>query len=529
MTLLTVNDLSVRFTSQENIPADVVRHVSFSLDRGKTLALVGESGSGKSVSALSIMGLLPYPMASHPTGSIHFDNVELLNRGEDFLRPYRGNQIGMIFQEPMTALNPLHTVGQQIGESLSVHTSLTPEQIRSRIIELLHLVGFADGEDRLTAYPHQLSGGQRQRVMIAMALACAPKLLIADEPTTALDVTIQAGIIDLLKSLQQQFNMAVLLISHDLSMVGKIADSIAVMKNGEIVESGPTTQILQSPQHTYTQKLIAAEPSGAPLTIPQEEIILSAEDIQVKFKRPASWFWQKPKLFPAVNGVSVHLKRAETLGIVGESGSGKSTLVYALLRLLPSTGKIVFCGQPLDAMTMKQMRPLRNRLQIIFQDPFSSLNPRLSISQIIAEGLEVHSPLSAAEIEAEVINILKEVGLPEEARHRYPHEFSGGQRQRIAIARALILKPEILILDEPTSALDRSIQADVIHLLRNLQAKYNLSYLFISHDLKVIKAMSHRIMVMKDGQVVEQGNAEQVINNPQSNYAKKLIKAAFGK
>lgn len=527
MTLLTVKDLSIRFSGQGTPVADVVHGVSFSLERGKSLALVGESGSGKSVTALSIMGLLPYPMASHPTGAIKFEEVDLLNQGENFLRSYRGNQIGMVFQEPMTALNPLHTIEQQIAESLMLHKKLPLKQARTRVIELLELVGFADGANRLNAYPHQLSGGQRQRVMIAMALACEPKLLIADEPTTALDVTIQAGIIKLIKSLQEQFNMGLLLISHDLNMVAQIADSIAVMQQGKIVEWGESQQILEAPQHPYTQKLIAAEPSGTPLTDPQNEIVMQAQDVHVEFKRPKAWFWQKQDYFQAVKGVSLALKRGETLGIVGESGSGKTTFVYSLLRLLPSTGKIVFCGQQLDILTMKQMRPLRKRLQIIFQDPFSSLNPRLSISQIIAEGLEVHSQLSKQEIEQEVIAILNEVGLPEAVRHRYPHEFSGGQRQRIAIARALILKPEILVLDEPTSALDRSIQSDIIDLLRNLQLKHNLSYLFISHDLKVIKAMSHRIIVMKDGQVVEEGPTHKIVENPESEYAQKLMAAAF--
>lgn len=527
MTLLSIQDLSVRFSPHGAPAVDVVRNISFSLDQGKTLALVGESGSGKSVSALSILGLLPYPMASHPTGSIQFEGEELLNQDEDFLRQYRGSKIGMIFQEPMTALNPLHTIESQIGESLVIHKKLTAKQVRNRVIELLELVGFADGANRLDAYPHQLSGGQRQRVMIAMALACEPKLLIADEPTTALDVTIQAGIIKLIQSLQAQFNMGLLLISHDLNMVAKIADSIAVMKQGMIVESGSAQQILHTPQHPYTQALIAAEPSGSPLTIPESEIVLNVQNINVQFKKQAPWFWQKVPSFHAIKDVSLSLSRAETLGIVGESGSGKSTLIYSLLKLIPHTGKVVFCGQDLESLSMKQMRPLRKRLQIIFQDPFSSLNPRLSIGQIIAEGLEVHSNLTPQEIEQEVTSILKEVGLPEESRHRYPHEFSGGQRQRIAIARALILKPEVLVLDEPTSALDRSIQAGVIDLLRKIQKKYSLSYLFISHDLKVIKAMSHRIIVMKDGQIVEQGITEQIVNHPTSDYAKKLMDAAF--
>jgi microcin C transport system ATP-binding protein len=528
MTLLVVKDLSVRFKNQGLPAADVVHKVSFSLEQGKTLAIVGESGSGKSITALSIMGLLPYPVASHPSGSIQFNGVELLNQGEDFLRPYRGGQIGMVFQEPMTALNPLHTIDRQIAESLIIHKHLTAKQARPRVIELLHLVGFADGANRLDAYPHQLSGGQRQRVMIAMALACEPKLLIADEPTTALDVMVQAGIINLIKSLQRQFEMGLLLISHDLNMVAQIADTIAVMQQGKIVEQGNSQQILKNPQHPYTQKLMAADPSGTPLTAPQPETVLRADHLTVHFNQPPKWFWQKPPVFQAVQDVTLDLKRGETLGIVGESGSGKTTLAYALLRLLPSTGKIVFCGHRLDTLTMKQLRPLRKHLQLIFQDPFSSLNPRLSIQQIVAEGLEVHSSLSPSEIEQAVISILQEVGLPESTRHRYPHEFSGGQRQRVAIARALILKPDILVLDEPTSALDRSIQADVVGLLRSLQAAHNLSYLFISHDLKVIKAMSHRILVMKGGQVVEQGPTEQIIAAPQSEYAQNLMAAAFG-
>lgn len=546
MTLLKVENLSVQFRAQalkekgmgfrtsiptfksEEDKVKVVHGISFEVERGKTLALVGESGSGKSVSALSILGLLPYPVASHPTGSILFDDVQLLNRGEDFLRKYRGSKIGMIFQEPMTALNPLHTLEKQIAESLMIHKDLTSKQRQKRVIDLLKLVGFPDGADRLNAYPHQLSGGQRQRVMIAMALACEPELLIADEPTTALDVTIQAGIIQLIRDLQKRFNMGVLLISHDLGMVSKVADSVAVMQGGNIVEQGTVHDILHSPQHPYTRLLIKAEPGGSPAAIPDgAPLLLQAEDIGVTFKQKAPWFWQKSKNLEAVKKVSLELRQQETLGIVGESGSGKSTLIYALLRLVPCEGKIVFSGKAIDHLTQKKMRSLRSQLQVIFQDPFSSLNPRLSVGQIIAEGLEVHSTKSPTEIDEAVAEILKEVGLSSEMRFRYPHEFSGGQRQRIAIARALILRPQLLVLDEPTSALDRSIQAEIIVLLRSLQEKHCLSYLFISHDLKVVKAMSHRIMVMKQGEIVEMGDTHKIVTDPQSDYAKALMKAAF--
>jgi len=527
MSLLKVTDLSVRFSPKGSQTIDVVKNISFSLERGQTLALVGESGSGKSVTALSILGLLPYPVASHPSGSVLYEGHELLNQGEDILRAYRGNRIGMVFQEPMTALNPLHSIERQIAEPLLIHRGMTPIQARTRVLELLDLVGFKDGSTRLEAYPHQLSGGQRQRVMIAMALACEPDLLIADEPTTALDVTIQAGIIDLIKSLQQQFNMGLLLISHDLNMVKKIAQNILVMKEGELIESGSCSDVLSSPKHPYTQALVAAEPSGTPLSTPGTETIVETQDLSVEFDQKATWFWQKPTKFKAVDRISLALKKGETLGIVGESGSGKSTLAYAILRLLRSTGLIIYAGQAIDKMTMKQIRPLRHHMQIIFQDPFSSLNPRFSVQQIIGEGLEVHTKLTTDEIEAEVKSILREVGLSEDARHRYPHEFSGGQRQRISIARALVLRPEVLILDEPTSALDRSIQAEIIDLLRGLQKKHNLSYMFISHDLKVVKAMSHRIIVMKDGEIVEQGSTNDVVYHATTEYAKTLMQAAF--
>lgn len=528
MTLLTVQNLHVGFKSNKQSKT-IVRGVSFQINKGETLALVGESGSGKSVSAYSILGLLPYPQAYHESGSILFNGQELLNKNDDFLRSYRGSEIGMIFQEPMTALNPLHTLERQISEPLIIHKGLTTSQARNRVLELLSLVGFHDGKDRLNAYPHQLSGGQRQRVMIAMALACEPKLLIADEPTTALDVTIQAGIIQLLKDLQKQMDMGLLLISHDLSMVSKIAKTICVMKDGEIVEKGNVKSILKTPEHPYTQKLVNAEPSGSPKPVPEEsKTLLRVEDVNVVFKQKPQWFWQKSTIFEAVKKASIHIRHQETLGIVGESGSGKSTFVYALLKLLPSRGRILFLGKYIETMTQKEMRKLRPQMQIIFQDPFSSLNPRFSIGQIISEGLRIHTTLSDKEINEAVDNLLKEVGLPEDAKHRYPHEFSGGQRQRISIARALILKPKLLVLDEPTSALDRSIQAEIIDLLRNLQAKHNLSYLFISHDLKVVKAMSHRIMVMKEGEIVEAGLADDIIKNPQEPYTKMLMKAAFG-
>ncbi|WP_032112519.1 ABC transporter ATP-binding protein [Candidatus Paracaedibacter symbiosus] len=529
MSLLKIKNLSVQFARSGQPAFDAVRNVSFQISQGETLALVGESGSGKSVTAHSILGLLPYPSAMHPSGSILFEGNELLNRTEKFLKKFRGNEIGMIFQEPMTALNPLHSIEKQISEVLYVHRNLSRQAATNRVIELLDLVGFKEGTSRLSALPHQLSGGQRQRVMIAMALACEPKLLIADEPTTALDVTIQAGIIKLLKQLQQQFKMGLLLISHDLNMVSQIADRIAVMRHGQIVEIGSADEILKKPTHPYTQALVAAEPSGDPAPLaanaPQ---ILTACDIKVTFTSKASFFTRTASSVQAVNGISFSLSEGETLGIVGESGSGKSTLAYALLRLVESTGTIVFMGNELHHLAFKQMRGFRARMQIVFQDPFSSLNPRLSVGQIVAEGLTVHQKnLTSAEIEAAVIRSLQEVGLPEEIRFRYPHEFSGGQRQRISIARALILKPKLLVLDEPTSALDRSIQAEVIELLRNLQKRHKLSYLFISHDLKVVRAMSHRILVMRQGQLVELGTADQIINNPQTDYAKALKRAAF--
>ncbi|MDF3033842.1 MAG: putative oligopeptide transport protein superfamily, atp bind [Alphaproteobacteria bacterium] len=454
MTLLQVDHLFVRFHSRNQPPTEAVTDVSFSLNQGETLALVGESGSGKSVSALSILGLLPYPMASHPTGSILFQGQELLNAPEAILRKVRGHDIGMIFQEPMTALNPLHTLEKQIAEPLLVHKGMTRPQAKERVIELLHLVGFADGVRRLQAYPHQLSGGQRQRVMIAMALACEPKLLIADEPTTALDVTIQASILELINRLQHQFQMGLLLISHDLGMVAKMAQKIAVMRHGRIVEHGLTENVLKKPQHPYTKHLIDSEPSGHPApVVPTASPVLTTQDIHVTFKgQKKSWFSHGSMDVRAVNGVSFSLVAGETVGIVGESGSGKSTLAYAVLRLVAAQGKINFCGTDLQNLPRGTLRRLRPQMQIIFQDPFSSLNPRLSVGQIVAEGLEIHEKqLGKKAIDDQVKTILQEVGLPPDARYRYPHEFSGGQRQRIAIARALILKPKLLILDPPAA------------------------------------------------------------------------------
>lgn len=537
LSMLQITNLCVGFKNafdKDNPEKFVVRDVSFTLNKGETVALVGESGSGKSVTALSILGLLPYPAAFHPNGSIKFDGAELLNLPESKLMPYRGHRIGMIFQEPMTALNPLHTIFQQISEPLILHLGMNKKTARPKVIELLHLVGFEDAEERLNSYPHQLSGGQRQRVMIAMALACEPDILIADEPTTALDVTLQATILDLIQSLQKRFQMGLLLITHDLGVVSKMADRTVVMKDGVVVEQGETKQILQQPAHPYTKHLIESEPSGAPTINPDKsQEILSAQNLTVAFEKPVPMLTrlfqikQKPD-FIAVDNISLSLRQGETIGIVGESGSGKSTLAYALLRLVNSHGAITLEGKRIDSAIMNDLRPLRSSFQIIFQDPFSSLNPRFSINQLIAEGLVVHQPnLTEAERDQKVCDILIEVGLRPDARHRYPHEFSGGQRQRIAIARALILKPRILVLDEPTSALDRSIQAEVIDLLRNLQAKYKLSYLFISHDLKVVRAMSHRIIVMRNGKIVEEGAVNELFDHPKETYTKELLKAAF--
>uniref|UniRef100_UPI002FC2DCBE ABC transporter ATP-binding protein n=1 Tax=Beggiatoa alba TaxID=1022 RepID=UPI002FC2DCBE len=527
--LLAVNHLSVAF-HQGQEPHLAVKGVSFQLNKGETLAIVGESGSGKSVTALSILQLLPYPLASHPTGSIQFRQQELLGASPAVLRDIRGNRISIIFQEPMTSLNPLHTIRQQIGEVLFLHKNMSVAQANARIIELLTLVGLPDVEKRLNAYPHQLSGGQRQRVMIAMALANEPDILIADEPTTALDVTIQAQILQLLKQLQQRLQMAMLFITHDLSIVQKFADRVCVMQNGELVETAETATFFQQPQHPYSQRLLNAKPSGKAIHVaPDAPEILRAENIKVWFPLKQGLLQRVTDYVKAVDDVSFSIKVGQTLGIVGESGSGKTTLGLALLRLEHCQGGIYFQGQALQYMPFSTtLRALRRTMQIVFQDPFSSLSPRLSIGQIVGEGLEIHKiGKDAKEREQLIIQALQEVGLDPDTRHRYPHEFSGGQRQRIAIARAMVLKPKLLILDEPTSALDRSVQAQLIDLLRDLQARYQLTYIFISHDLAVIRALSDEIIVMKQGKVVEQGATSLIFTQPQQAYTKTLIAAAF--
>jgi microcin C transport system ATP-binding protein len=529
MALLTVKDLSVTFTSGDS-RVEAVRGVSFELEKGETLALVGESGSGKSVTALSIMQLLPYPMASHgPASSIRFDGTELMRASESTLRDIRGNRIAIVFQEPMTSLNPLHTIEKQIAETLSLHKGLSGSVARARVLELLRLVGLPEAESRLDAYPHQLSGGQRQRVMIAMALANEPDILIADEPTTALDVTIQAQILKLLKDLQARFGMALLLITHDLTIVRKMADRVIVMTEGQIVERGRCADIFDAPQHPYTRKLLAAEPKGAPQPAdPTRKPLVEARDIRVWFPIKTGLLRRTSSYVKAVDGVDMVLRQGETLGVVGESGSGKTTLGLALLRLIESQGEITFDGRRIDQLGGGALRPLRREMQVVFQDPYSSLSPRLSIAQIIEEGLKVHKlGGNAKERRAEIERLLQEVGLDPAAADRYPHEFSGGQRQRVALARALILKPRFLLLDEPTSALDMSVQAQMVELLRDLQTRYGIGYLFISHDLRVVKALAHDIMVMKDGKVVESGPAASIFTAPQSAYTRALMAAAF--
>ena len=527
--LLQVRNLSVTFDAGHQ-PVEAVRGVSFDLRKGETAALVGESGSGKSVTALSILQLLPYPLARHtPESSIRFRGEELIGASERKLRQVRGDEISMIFQEPMTSLNPLHTVEKQVNETLILHKGLGREAARRRTLELLNLVGIHEPARRLSAYPHELSGGQRQRVMIAMALANEPDLLIADEPTTALDVTIQAQILKLLKELQREFGMALLLITHDLSIVRKMSDQVSVMTQGEIVEQGPVDQIFENPQHPYTQRLLAAEPSGQPVFAgPDAPVVMEGDDIKVYFPIKAGVLKRTVDHVRAVDGISVKIRQGHTLGVVGESGSGKTTLGLALLRLLSSQGDIRFGGAAIQGLQSRALRPLRREMQVVFQDPFGSLSPRLSIGQIIEEGLKVHGlGGSAAGREALIVEALEEVGLDPDNRHRYPHEFSGGQRQRVAIARAMVLKPRFVVLDEPTSALDMSVQAQIVDLLRELQERHQLAYLFISHDLKVVRALADEVLVMKDGRVVEQGPAAEIFDAPKDPYTQALMKAAF--
>jgi microcin C transport system ATP-binding protein len=527
-TLISVEDLSVDFQSGGRI-THAVNHISFDIGNAETVALVGESGSGKTVTALSILRLLPYPGATHPSGAIRFKGENLMALAPDALRHVRGNQISMIFQEPMTSLNPLHTIEGQIGEVLKIHRGVSDRAARTRVLDLLDKVGIDDPKGRLASYPHQLSGGQRQRVMIAMALANEPDLLIADEPTTALDVTIQAQILDLLLKLKAEFNMAMLLITHDLGIVRKMADRVCVMTNGEIVERGSTREIFASPQHPYTKHLLASEPKGSPPPAnAKAPVILEAQNLRVWFPIKRGFLRRTVGHIKAVDGIDLAVKEGQTLGVVGESGSGKTTLGLALLRLVSSEGPIVYLGNRIDGYDSKRMRPLRRDMQIVFQDPYGSLSPRLSIAQIIEEGLLIQKPgMDRAERRARVARALQEVGLDPAFQDRYPHEFSGGQRQRIAIARALVLEPKFLILDEPTSALDVSVQAQIVDLLRDLQRRYKLAYLFISHDLKVVRALANAIIVLRYGKVVEQGPARTVFAKPKTDYTKALLAAAF--
>jgi len=528
MPFLQVRDLSVSFRTggRENA---AVRRVSFDIDKGKTLALVGESGSGKTVTALSVLQLLPYPTASHPSGSIIIDGTEMVGADPKTLTRVRGNRVSMVFQEPMTSLNPLHTIERQVNEVLILHKKMSRPKARARALELLHLVGLANAEQRLDAYPHQLSGGQRQRVMIAMALANSPDLLIADEPTTALDVTIQAQILKLLQDLQAEFKMAILLITHDLGIVRKVADRVCVMKDGEIVEQGSVKDIFAAPQHSYTRQLLAAEPKGRP---PRRAAgapeVMATDNLKVWFPIKRGVLQRTVDHVKAVDGVSVKLRAGHTVGIVGESGSGKTTLGLALLRLIRSDGPIRFEGEAIDQRNFNAMRPLRKAMQIVFQDPYGSLSPRLSIGQIVEEGLLVHTQVRDWDERRAIIGqALAEVGLDPAMQDRYPHEFSGGQRQRIAIARAMVLKPKFVVLDEPTSALDMSVQAQIVDLLRDLQARHNLAYLFISHDLRVVRALADDVIVMKDGKVVEAGAADDIFEAPRAIYTQALMAAAF--
>jgi microcin C transport system ATP-binding protein len=526
--LLDIRDLSVAFRHDTGTSLAVDR-ISFAIRRGECVALVGESGSGKSVSALSVLRLLPYPTASHPSGSILFKGRDLLAMREHEIRAIRGNDISIVFQEPMTSLNPLHTVSAQIGEILALHDGPRGERAQARIVELLRQVGIPDPETRLGSYPHQLSGGQRQRVMIAMALANEPDLLIADEPTTALDVTVQAQILKLLADTRARLGMSMLFITHDLGIVRRIADVVCVMNNGKIVESGPVEQVFTAPKHPYTRALLAAEPKPDPAPPrPTEPVVMETEDLKVWFPIKRGFLRRTVGQIKAVDGVSISIRKGETLGVVGESGSGKTTLGLALLRLISSTGPIVFLGSNIQGLRFEQLRPFRRDMQIVFQDPYGALSPRMSIGDIVAEGLTVHQPqLDRAAREARVIAALEEVGLDPQTRFRYPHEFSGGQRQRISIARAVVLEPNFVVLDEPTSALDMLFQAQMVDLLRDLQRRRDLTYLFISHDLRVVASLASHLIVMRDGKVVEEGAAAELFKSPKTDYTRALFAAAF--
>jgi microcin C transport system ATP-binding protein len=528
MALLEIRNLSVSFGQVPN-EVKAVKNVSFDLERGQTIGIVGESGSGKSVTALSILKLLPYPVAWHPSGQIRFDRADLMRASDADMRRIRGNRIAMIFQEPINSLNPLHSIEEQISEVLEIHKRFDKRKARARVEELLDLVGLGEAKERLHALPHEFSGGQQQRIMIAMALANDPEILIADEPTTALDVTIQAQVLKLLKELTQKLGMALILITHDLGIVRRMADTVHVMTNGQIVETGPTEQIYTDPQHPYTKRLLGSEPKGRPDPVPTDaKEILRATDLRVWFPIKKGVVRRTVGHIKAVDGVSLTLREGETLGVVGESGSGKSTLARALLRLERSTGEITFEGQPIQDLSWKQMRPLRSDMQIVFQDPFGSLSPRLSVFQIVEEGLLVHGLGGDYAARRELVGAaLSEVGLDPGTMDRYPHEFSGGQRQRICVARALVLKPKLMVLDEPTSALDMTVQAQIVDLFRDLQRRHRLAYLFISHDLKVVRALAHDIVVLRKGVVVESGPAEAVIENPKEPYTQALMKAAF--
>lgn len=526
--LLSVDELSVAFHQQSGTTTAVDR-ISYQIKRGECVALVGESGSGKSVSALSILKLLPYPTASHPTGQIRFKGRELLGMSENDIRELRGNEISIIFQEPMTSLNPLHTIEQQLGEILQLHGGPRGAKGRARIVELLTQVGIPEPETRLGSYPHQLSGGQRQRVMIAMALANEPDLLIADEPTTALDVTVQAQILALLADIRSRLGMSMLFITHDLGIVRRIADVVCVMHNGKIVEQGPVEKVFTTPQHAYTRALLAAEPKPDPAPPrPEAPVVISADDLKVWFPIKRGLLRRTVGHIKAVDGVTLAVRKGETLGVVGESGSGKTTLGLALLRLISSEGPIVFLSNNIQGLKFKEMLPHRRDMQIVFQDPFGALSPRMSVGDIVAEGLRVHQPqLSEDEREARVIKALKDVGLDPATRFRYPHEFSGGQRQRISIARAVVLEPNFVVLDEPTSALDMLFQAQMVDLLRELQRKRDLTYMFISHDLRVVASLASHLIVMKQGKVVEEGPAVELFKSPKTDYTRALFAAAF--